>query len=382
MRAGALRRPPPVGGARSRRAAPGGVAYHRRMRALSTTLVLAVTAASAALARAQSPAEPVAGADAATTTVTSVVEPAAPAAEPGPRQAVVPLQAVVDKVGQGDRLSLAGDHRGALFAYQDAVYLQPTYAPARVRLGRAYLALRYPEQAIAQAEAALADDPESVEARKLLEEARAAPPRAKAGAVVAPSAPAAAPPAAAKPGGRVFKLSQDADAAPPPAAGGAAVAAPVAIAGAAAGTAAGARAVAVDGPDSGAPEPPSTAQRQVAALHYRTALGLLQGREWSKAVAALSDALLADPTLAVAYSARGSAQFGLGNYRDAAEDYAAAIRLDDKLATPIYGLAECHRVLGDGKKAAEMYDRYVQSTASDVRDDLRAIAAQRARELR
>jgi hypothetical protein len=58
--------------------------------------------------------------------------------------------------------------------------MQPGYVPARVRLGRAYLALRYPAQAIAQAEAAIAADPGSGEARKLLDEASAAPARASA----------------------------------------------------------------------------------------------------------------------------------------------------------------------------------------------------------
>jgi tetratricopeptide (TPR) repeat protein len=134
------------------------------------------------------------------------------------------------------------------------------------------------------------------------------------------------------------------------------------------------------------PDPSAAAeaarQPQVAAQRYRAALGLLEARDWAKAVAALSDAILADPTLAVAYSARGSAQFGLGKYRDAAEDYVAAIRLDARLGTPIYGLAECYRVLGDGKKAAEMYERYAGSAAADVREDLRALAMKRARELR
>jgi Tfp pilus assembly protein PilF len=160
-----------------------------------------------------------------------------------------------------------------------------------------------------------------------------------------------------------------ADAAAP----GAAVALLAPVAPAAGGTA--------DAP-AAAPAPDATAQKQVAAQHYRTALGFLQQRDWAKAVAALSDAILADPTLAVAYSARGSAQFGLGKYRDAAEDYGAAVRLDPRLGTPVYGLAECHRVLGDGKRAAEMYERYARSTAADVREDLRSIAARRAQELR
>jgi tetratricopeptide (TPR) repeat protein len=112
---------------------------------------------------------------------------------PPARASVAPSQAVVEKLGKGDRLALAGDHRNALFAYQDAVYMQPAYAPGRVRLGRAYLALRYPAQAIALAVAALADDPQCAEARKLLEEASAA------AADAIPPAPPARDPASASP---------------------------------------------------------------------------------------------------------------------------------------------------------------------------------------
>lgn len=405
------------------------------MRSLVTSLAVAVAASSSALA-AEAAADPApspgaaSAPEAAPPPPAAVPQPAAAAAAQPRQSAVVPSQAVVDKVGLGDRLLLAGDLRAALFAYQDAVYAQPAYAPARVRLGRAYLALRYPGLAISQAEAVLAEEPENVEARKLLDDARKAPPRAMPGAgpgsTAAPASGAATP---AKPGARVFKLAQEPDAkaaapsaTPPwaataapdaaPAAGATTTAAappssaaPRAVGAAAAGVASAAphaaagAVVAAPVPvpsvpvplsaaggrsrsDAPGPEPVSPAQKQVAALHYRTALGFLQARDWTKAVAALSDAILADPTLAVAYSARGSAQFGLGKYREASEDYATAMRLDPKLGTPLYGLAECHRVLGEGKKAAEMYDRYAQSTAPDVRADLKALAAKRAKELR
>jgi tetratricopeptide (TPR) repeat protein len=307
------------------------------------------------------------------------------AAEPAP--AAAPSPQVVEKMGQGDRLYLGGDYRGALFAYQDAVYLQPRYAPARVRLGRAYLAMRYPAQAIAQAEAAVAEDPENAEARKLLEEAKAAAAKAQAsapaaasasgtsagarGAAAATSAGAGTGAAAAtKPAPRVYKLPPEGDASRP-----AAGPAPVIVA------------MPAPGPDAAPPAavlaPEATpAQQEEAAQRYRTALGHLQNREFAKAVSELSDAILADPKLAVAHSARGSAQFGLGKYREAAEDYRTAIALDPKLGTAVYGLAECHRVLGEGKKAAELYDRYARSDAPDVRDDLRAVAAKRAEELR
>jgi tetratricopeptide (TPR) repeat protein len=320
----------------------------------------------------------------------AAVAPRAAAAEPAPAPPGVPSPQVVEKMGQGDRLYLAGDYRGALFAYQDAVYQQPRYAPARVRLGRAYLAMRYPAQAIAQAEAVIAEDPENAEAKKLLEEAKAAASKAAstpataapgtaaaagataAGGAAAGDTAAGASPGAAgatKPPPRVYKLPPDADAAAPRPVAPVIVAMPAPVPDAA--------------PPAAITAPEATpAQQEDAAQHYRAALGHLQNRDFAKAVTELSDAILADPKLAVAHSARGSAQFGLGKYREAAEDYRTAMALDPKLGTAIYGLAECHRVLGEGKKAAELYDRYARSDAPDVRDDLRAVAAKRAQELR
>jgi Tfp pilus assembly protein PilF len=330
------------------------------------------------------------------TTLALVAAVSAVSARAAPAEQTAPSQQVVEKMGQGDRLYLGGDYRGALFAYQDAVYLQPRYAPARVRLGRAYLAMRYPAQAIAQAEAALAEDPDNAEGRKLLDEARAAAAKGQAsapavasgdgtgagvaggaggaaagGAAAAASAGGAGGAAASRPAPRVYKLPAEAqDGAPR-----AARSAPVIVA------------VREPPPDAPLPAalsaPPATpAQQEEAAQRYRTALGHLKDREFAKAVAELSDAILADPKLAVAHSARGSAQFGLGKYREAEEDYRTAIALDPKLGMPIYGLAECHRVLGEGKKAAELYDRYARSEAPDVPADLRALAAKRAAELR
>jgi hypothetical protein len=144
-------------------------------------------------------------------------ESAAPAADGGAPEAlppVVPPQAVVEKLGHGDRLFLAGEYRNALFAYLDAVYLEPRYAPARVKLGRAYLALRYAPQALAQAEAALATDPSSEDARALLEEARSGPSRP-----VVPAAGAQPAPPPGRAGPRVFRLTPQA---PPAAPAGAA----------------------------------------------------------------------------------------------------------------------------------------------------------------
>jgi hypothetical protein len=313
------------------------------MRALASTILLLATPALAA------PPPAAAGA------------PPPIASAPAAGTAVVPSAALIEKLGQGDRLFLAADYRNALFAYQDAVYMQPKYAAARVKLGRAYLALRYAPQAIAQAEAALAADPESADARKLLDDAKSgplAPTGAPAGAVASPAAAAAgaavATAAPGRPAPRVFRFTPEPDSAP---------------------------ARAAPAPEPAAP-PPSASGRESAEEHYRAGVGDLEKRDWAKAVSELSDAIAADPRLAVAYAARGSAYFGLGKYAHATEDYLSATLLDANLATPLYGLAECYRATGDARRAVEMYERYADSRASDVRADLRVTAAQRARELR
>jgi tetratricopeptide (TPR) repeat protein len=283
---------------------------------------------------------------------------------------------VLEKLAQGDRAFAAGEYRAALFAYQDAVYAQPSHLYSRVKLGRAYLAMRYPSFAAAQAELVLASDPGSPDAKQLLEEARRTPGREIAGAAAAPAA-AAAGAAAAAPPPRTYKMPEEpaGAAAPataaPPAAGTAPAGGPAG--GPAAGAAAG---VAV----AAAPPAPPPAAGPTAAQRYRAGVDLIGKRDYAGAVTELSEAIALDPRLAVAYAARASARFGLGRYREAADDYKASLGLDPGLATPLYGLAECYRLLGD-PAAAEMYRRYADSKSPDVREDLRAQASKRAAEL-
>lgn len=137
----------------------------------------------------------------------------------------------------------------------------------------------------------------------------------------------------------------------------------------------------------GALEAPSSAQGTAApgavpsaAQRYRSALELVARRDFAGAISLLDEAIAIDPRLAVAYTARASARFGLGRFREAADDYKASLGLDPALATPLYGLAECYRLLGD-PLAAELYRRYAASRASDVREDLRVIAQDRAQDL-
>jgi tetratricopeptide (TPR) repeat protein len=126
------------------------------------------------------------------------------------------------------------------------------------------------------------------------------------------------------------------------------------------------------------PTPPSA---PTAGQRYRAALDLVGRREYARAISELNEAILLDPRLAVAYAARASAQFGLGKVREAAEDYRAALGLAPDLATPLYGLGECHRLLGDPTQAAEYYGRYAESQAPDAREELREVARRRVAEL-
>jgi tetratricopeptide (TPR) repeat protein len=318
----------------------------------------------------------------------------APAVPAAPSAAV--RQGVADKLALGDRLAAGGDHRGALFAYQDAVYLDPRNVGARVRLGRAYAALRYPEQAMEQYAQAVAVDPNDAEARRAMEEARKVSPAAAVAPVPAPAARAVVVPAPAS-------------ASPAPVA---AVAAAGTTAAGAGGTGAAVTSSSLPrvyrlpegqaaggpmqapqpvGPDSeptlvvtASPEAPpveAAPQGPSARDRYKAAVGLMASREYAQAIAELDEAIRQDPGMGVAFAARASARFGLGKYREAADDYRTALDRAPQLATPLYGLGECHRILGEPAAASDYYARYAQSGAADVREDLRDVARNRAAEL-
>jgi tetratricopeptide (TPR) repeat protein len=288
---------------------------------------------------------------------------AAPA--PGP----APSQALIEKLGAGDRAYLAGDYRGALFLYQDAAYLDPGSSSARIRLARAYASLRYPDKAEAQLQQVLAQEPGHAEAGKLLQDLRTAPAQpGPAGGVPVPAGgvPPAAPAGAGAAGARVYKFTPEAGPSPAPAP----PAPPT-------------RPARAEEPFP--PPPPPAAQASdtgpSAADLYRAGVAQVARREFALAVDSFTRALDRDPGLAVAVEARASARFGLGQYREAAQDYQAASDASPGRASPLWGLAECYRLLGDGR-AGEAYARYAESGAPDVVEAQRDLARKRANELR
>ncbi|HSB20343.1 MAG TPA: tetratricopeptide repeat protein [Anaeromyxobacteraceae bacterium] len=215
------------------------------------------------------------------------------------------------KAQRAEEAGKAGDWRSALFAWQEAVNLDPRNAGYRMRLGEAYEKLSHFGEAVQEYELAAALEPPGEEALRRAERARAAR-----------------------------------DGKPLP------------------------------------PEAGRTSAATPAAPAYEAGVALISRGRYAEALASLDEAVRLDPGLAVAYSARGSALFGLGRYVDSAADYRTALSLDPSRATPLFGLGECNRLLGQGVAAVGYYARYVASTASDVRDDLRAEARKRLGELR
>jgi tetratricopeptide (TPR) repeat protein len=128
--------------------------------------------------------------------------------------------------------------------------------------------------------------------------------------------------------------------------------------------------------------PVAETTRAQARRAYEQGVQRVQAKDYAGAVQSLTQAIQLEPTLSVAYTARGSAYIGLRRYADAAVDYEYALRLAPDMASPLYGLGEAYRMLGRNAEARAHYERYATSTARDVRPELQAEARQSAERLR
>ncbi len=128
--------------------------------------------------------------------------------------------------------------------------------------------------------------------------------------------------------------------------------------------------------------PVADTTRAQARRAYEQGVQRIQARDYSGALQSLTQAIQLEPTLSVAYTARGSAYIGLRRYTEAAADYEYALRLAPDVASPLYGLGESYRMLGRNAEARSFYERYATSTAKDVRPELQAEARQNAERLR
>ncbi len=252
-----------------------------------------------------------------------------PVAQPQPAPTGLPpggsanQQLAARKIQEGDRLWQEKQWREASFAYQDAVNANPDSVEALFKLGNAYAVLGYYGQAIERwnRAAQLSTDP-AVKKSAQDNIAKAQDKLAKQGA---------SPQAAGKP------------------------------------------------PGSG---PVADSTREKARQWYERGVAEIKRADYASAVKSLSQAIQLEPSLAVAYVARGSAHIGLRRFNEAAADYQYALRLDSSLASPLYGLAEAYRAMNRVADARAYYEKYASSTASDVQANLQSEARQKAESLR
>ena len=128
--------------------------------------------------------------------------------------------------------------------------------------------------------------------------------------------------------------------------------------------------------------PVADTTRAQARAYYEQGVKQITARDYGNALASLSACLQLEPALAVGYIARGSALIGLRRFAEAAVDYQYALRLDPNIGSPLYGLAESYRGMNRPADARTYYERYVASTASDVRPELQTDSRNKLDQLR
>lgn len=238
---------------------------------------------------------------------------------PPPPPTAPPPSLSLERISVGDRLMQERRYREAAFAYLDAVHAEPASVEASFKLANAYAVLGYFDHAIdAWSRAAKQSSDPAVQksAQDNIAKARTRAEQA---------------------GGGNPQLQGKA-----PAAG-----------------------------------PISDAAREKARAAYEQGVKQINAREYGPAYDSLATAIRHEPTLGVAYIARGSALIGLKRYGEALLDYQYALKLAPQTASPLYGLAEASRALGRIPEARGYYQQYIDSTASDVRPALRDDARQK-----
>lgn len=247
----------------------------------------------------------------------------APSKEPAPRTLANPALAAA-RIADGDRLMQERKYREATFAYQDAVNADPSHVQALFNLARAYAILGHYAQAVERWNRVIELTPDPA-IRKSAQEnvVRAQAKIAELGG--------GSPQAQGKP------------------------------------------------PGSG---PIADSTRERARQSYEQGIRQINDRDYGGAVQSLSRTIQLEPTLPVAYVARGSAYIGLRRFAEAAADYQYALRLDGRMAAPLYGLAEAYRGMGRSAEARTYYERYVVSSAGDARPELQAQARSKLEKLR
>lgn len=259
-----------------------------------------------------------------------------PAAAPAAIQQVSPEKAELarQRVAEGLRLRSEGKTRESLFALQDAVNADPNNPQAVFELGVAYAMMNYLPQAIERWERILTlpvPEENKVSARENIARAR----QKLAG--VAPTAPSAQPVASAQP---AAAPTQPVDSAPQ-------------------------NVVVVPPP------------MDVAQDAYNQGVRLYTEQKYAEAAAAFGRAIAAKSDFVQAYVGRGSAHLAIRDFNAALADFGQAMRLDNRMASPVFGVAEALVALGREAEAVPYYEAYVASNSADAQQNLKDVAKQR-----
>jgi tetratricopeptide (TPR) repeat protein len=232
--------------------------------------------------------------------------------------------AAARRIADGDKLWNEKKYRDASFAFADAVHADPSSVEGRFKLGNTYAVLGYYDQAIDQWNAViqLAQEP-NIKKSAQDNIVRAQQKKASVGG--------GSPQAAGKT------------------------------------------------PGSG---PIADTTRTQARAYYEQGVKQIGSHDYGNALASLSSALQLEPALTVGYIARGSALIGLRRFQEAAVDYQYALKLDPNMASPLYGLAEAYTGMNRPVDARGYYEKYVASSASDVRPELQSDARAKLDRLR
>ncbi len=228
------------------------------------------------------------------------------------------------RIADGDKFMSEKKYREASFAYADAVHADPSNVEARFKLGNTYAVLGYYGQAIDQWNVVSQLTQDASVKKSAQDNIARAQAKMAAGS-------GSSPQAAGKP------------------------------------------------PGTG---PVADSTRVQARGYYEQGVKQIAGRDYASALSSLSAALQLEPALTVGYVARGSALIGLRRFQEAAVDYQYALKLDPNMASPLYGLAEAYTGMNRPTDAKSYYEKYVASTATDVRPELQSDARAKLDRLR
>ena len=209
----------------------------------------------------------------------------------------------MDIVKEADGHLANGNYRLAITTYRDALVKNPNSIQAHYNLGIALAKVERYEQAIAEWEKVLQLDPNNEGAKENIRRARAK----MSGTPVTPQTPAPA----AK------------EQTPPQ-------------------------------------QQPSPVEDLLAKANKANGAG-----DYASAIKYIDELMAIRKDVAEAYVVKGDALLGLAKYLDAINEYKKALALNPQLANPLFGMAECYRLLAKTDMAIQYYRLFLNSSATD-----------------